>query len=125
MKIATLIIRIVIGLLLLFVSIGYFLKLMPEPVTNSDFKAFEVGLVSSAYLMPLAKFVELLCGLAFISNRFVTLASILILPITVNILFLDYYLTPRALPISIFVFFGNLFLIYKHWDNYKRVFAVK
>ena len=125
MKIATIIIRTLIGLLLLFVSIGYFLKLMPEPVTNGDFKAFDVGAVSSVYIMPAAKFVELLCGLAFIFDLYVTLASILILPIILNILFLDYYLTPQALPISIFLFLGNFFLIYKHWDNYKSLFSVK
>ena len=73
MKIATLIIRTLIGLLLLFASISFFLKLVPEPVTTGDFKAFQVGLIASAYLMPLAKAVELLCGLAYVSNKFVTL----------------------------------------------------
>jgi len=125
MKIATIIIRTLIGLLLLFVSIGYFLNLMPEPATTGDFKAFEVGAVSSVYLMPIAKSIELLCGLAFVFDCYVTLASILILPIILNILFVDYYLTPQALPISIFLFLGNLFLIYKHWNNYKRIFSLK
>jgi len=125
MKTATIIIRTLIGLLLLFVSIGYFLKLMPEPTNIGNFKAFEVGLVPSTYLMPIAKSIELLCGLAFISDRYVTLASILILPIVLNILFLDYFLTPQALPISIFLFSGNFFLIYKHWDNYKSIFSLK
>lgn len=125
MKIITIIIRTLIGILLLLLSIGYFMHLMPEPTTNGDFKAFEIGAVSSVYIMPIAKFVELLCGLSFITDRYVTLASILILPIVFNILFLDYYLTPQALPISIFLFLGNLFLIYKHWDNYKSLFSVK
>ncbi len=125
MKILIIIIRTLIGLLLLFVSVGFFLKLMPEPVDTGNFKAFDVGVVSSEYMMPLAKGIELLCGLAFIFDCYVTLASILILPIILNILFLDYYLTPQALPISIFLFIGNFFLIYKHWNNYKRLFAVK
>ena len=125
MKTVTIIIRTLIGLLLLIVAIGYFLKLMPEPVTNGDFKAFNVGVVSSEYIMPAAKFIELLCGLAFIFDLYVTLASILILPIILNILFLDYYLTPEAMPIAIFLFLGNFFLIYKHWDNYKSLFSRK
>lgn len=125
MKIVTIIIRTLIGLLLLSLAVGYFLKLMPEPTTNGNFKAFEIGAVSSVYIMPIAKFVELLCGLAFIFDLYVTLASILILPIVLNILFLDYYLTPQALPISIFLFLGNFFLIYKHWDNYKGLFSRK
>jgi putative oxidoreductase len=125
MKTVTVIIRILIGLLLLFTSIGFFLKLMPEPVTTGDFKAFQVGLVASTYLMPLAKSIELLCGLAFVSGRFVTLASILILPVTINILFINFFLSPEGIPIALFLFLGNFFLIYKHWDNYKSIFAVK
>jgi glycerol-3-phosphate acyltransferase PlsY len=125
MKTAILIIRTLIGLLLLFLSIGYFLKLMPEPVSNGEFQAFDAGAVSSIYIIPIAKFVELLCGLAFVFDLYVTLASILILPIILNILFLDYYLTPQAMPIAIFLFLGNFFLIYKHWKNYKRLFSQK
>jgi putative oxidoreductase len=124
MKIATIIIRILIGLLLLFASVSFFLKLVPEPVTTGDFKAFQVGLVASVYLMPLAKTVELLCGLAYISGKFVTLANLVILPVSLNILLINYFLSPETLPIAIFVFLGNLFLIYRYWDNYKSVFTM-
>ena len=123
MKIATTIIRILIGLLLLFASISYFFHLMPEPETTGNFKAFNVGLVAATYIMPLAKGVELLCGLAFVSNRFVTLSNILILPITINILFINIFLTPEGIPIAGALFLGNLFLIYRYWDNYKSVFT--
>ncbi|POY36184.1 DoxX family protein [Flavobacterium alvei] len=125
MKILTIIIRTAIGLLLLSVAIGYFLKLTPEPVTNGNFKAFEIGFVSSEYLIPIVKFVTLLCGLAFVFDRYITIASLLILPFTINALFLDYYLTPQALPVSIFVFLGNFFIIYLHRKNYKKLFKVK
>jgi len=123
MKIAIIIIRVLIGLLFLFSSIGFFLKLMPEPTTTGDFKAFQVGLVASTYLIPLAKTVELLGGLSFVSGRYVTLANILILPVTINILFINFFLTPEGIPIALFVFFGNLFLIYSHWSNYKSLFV--
>ncbi len=118
MKIAIIIIRTLIGLLFLFSSIGFFLKLMPEPTTTGDFKAFQVGLVASTYLIPLAKTVELLCG-------FVTLTNLLILPVTVNILFINFFLSPTGIPIALFVFFGNIFLIYSHWKNYKGLFIAK
>lgn len=123
MKIATIIIRTLIGLLLLFASISYFLNLMPEPETTGNFKAFNVGLVASTYIMPLAKTIELLCGLAFVSGRYVTLANILIMPITLNILFINFFLSPDGIPIAILLFIGNLFLIYRYWNNYKSLFT--
>mgnify|MGYP000920147463 FL=1 len=122
MKIATIIVRVLIGLLLLFASVSFFLKLAPEPVVNGNFKAFQIGLVASSYLIPLAKAVELLCGLSYLTGKYVSLANILILPITVNILFINYFMAPEGLPIAIPLFLGNLFLIYRYWENYKSVF---
>lgn len=123
MKIATTIVRILIGLLLLFASISYFLHLMPEPETTGNFKAFNVGLIAATYIMPLAKAIELLSGLAFVTNKFVTLANIMVLPVTINILFINIFLTPENIPIAAALFMGNLFLISRYWDNYKSVFT--
>ena len=123
MKITTIVIRVLIGLMLLFASVSFFLKLVPEPVTTGDFKAFQVGLIASTYLMPLAKAVELLCGLSYVTGRYVTLANILIMPITINILLINYFLSPEGLPIGIAMFLGNIFLIYRYWHNYKTVFT--
>ena len=123
MKIATIVIRTLIGLLLLFASIGFFLKLLPEPTTTGDLKAFQLGLVASTYLMPMAKSIELLCGLSFVTGRYVTLANILILPITLNILFINFFLTPEGIPVALFMFIGNIFLIYRYWKNYKSLFV--
>ena len=123
MKIATIIVRVLIGLLLLFASVSFFLKLAPEQVATGNFKAFQIGLVASSYLIPLAKAVELLCGLSYVTGKYVSLANILILPITVNILFINYFMAPEGLPIAIPLFLGNLFLIYRYWENYKSVFT--
>ena len=124
MKIVTIVVRTLMGLLFLFASISFFLKLVPEPVTTGDFKAFQIGLVASAYLIPLAKSIELLCGLAYISGRFVTLANIVLLPVSLNILLINFFLTPDSLPIAVFIFLGNLFLIFRYWKNYKSVFTM-
>ena len=123
MKITTIVIRVLIGLFLLFVSISFFLKLMPETEATGNFKAFNTGLVASVYLMPLAKAVELLCGLSYVFGKYVTLANIVILPVTLNILLINYFMAPETLPIAIILFLANLFLIYRYWDNYKTVFT--
>ena len=125
MKIAIIIIRTLIGLILLYASISFFLKLSPEPEVTGNFKAFNIGLVASTYILPLAKSIEFLCGLSFITGRYVTLANILILPITLNILFINFFLSPQGIPVAVFLFLGNLFLIYTHWENYKGLFVAK
>ncbi|WP_395057089.1 DoxX family protein [Flavobacterium sp.] len=123
MKIATIIVRVLMGALLIFASASFFLKLAPEPEVTGDFKAFQVGIIASSYLMPLAKGLELLCGLSYLFGKYVTLANIIILPVTLNILLINLYMTPEGLPIAFFIFFANMFLIYRYWDNYKSLFT--
>jgi uncharacterized membrane protein YphA (DoxX/SURF4 family) len=122
MKIAAIIIRTMLGLLFLYTSISYFFHLTPEPVSTGEFKAFQLGLVASMYLLPLAKAVELLCGLSFLTGKYMTLTNIIIFPVTLNILLINYFLTPENLPIALFVFAGNIFLLFTHWENYKGLF---
>jgi len=119
MKLATTIIRVLLGALLIFASLMFFLKLAPEPEVTGDFKAFNAGLVASKYIIPLAKAVELLCGISFITNKFVALANLVILPVSLNIFLINFFMTPENLPIAIFVCFANVFLIYRYWEHYK------
>ena len=82
-----------------------------------------MGLVASTYLMPLAKAVELLSGLSYVTGKYFTLANIVILPVTLNILLINYFLAPATLPIAAALFLANIFLIYRYWNNYKTVFT--
>jgi putative oxidoreductase len=122
MKIATIFVRSSIGIVLIFVSVAYFFNLMPELSTTGDFKAFQVGLISSVYLMPMVKTIELICGISYLSGRYVTLSNIVVLPVSINILFINFFLNQSGLPLALFVFLGNIFLIYRYWKNYKSLF---
>jgi len=82
--------------------------------------------MASGYLMPFIKITELLCGLAFITGRFNTLASVAIFPITINIFLYHLILNPKGgLPIAVFVLLANLFIAYYYRANYKSLFAAK
>lgn len=122
MKIATIIVRVLIGALLLFASVAYFLKLFPQPEITGNLKTFNEGLAASGYLMNLVKSLELICGLAFISGKFVRLANLVLLPISVNIILVHLFLDPANIGMGALVFLGNIFLIYSYWDSYKEIF---
>ena len=124
MKTTTIIIRTILGLIFIYASVMFFLKMAPETESTIAFKAFQVGIVASSYLMPLTKAIELICGLAFVTNKFTTLANIVILPVTLNILMINYFMMPASLPIAIFIFLANIFLIYAYWNNYKGLFTI-
>lgn len=125
MRIAILVVRYTMGLLFLFASITYLLKLWPAPELTGDMKTFSAGLDASGYLMYLVKGIELLCGIAFVSGRYVTLATVLIAPITVNILCVHLFLDQTGLLVAIFLVLGNLFLAYNHRENFESLFVAK
>ena len=126
MKIATIIVRVLIGLFLVMSSVTYFLNVAPPPPEMAGkTKTFFDGLAASGYILPVAKVFELLCGLAFVAGRFVALAIVLIAPIMVNILLINALHLPTGLPIAAPLFLGILFLAYTEREKYKPLLEVK
>jgi uncharacterized membrane protein YphA (DoxX/SURF4 family) len=119
LRIATIIIRSLMGLLFLFASLTYLFKLITPPPLTGAIKVFNDGLDASVYIMPTVKVIELLCGLAFVSGQFVPLATILISPIIVNIVLVHAFMAPEGLPVAIFLVLANSFLAYVHREYYK------
>jgi len=117
MKAAVIIIRILIGLLFLFSSVVVLFGLMPQPEMHGDVKLFNEGIAASGYLMPLLKVTELVCAIALLTNRFVPLATVVLFPITLNILLFHAFLAPEGLPIALFLFLSNVFLAYTYRKN--------
>jgi len=126
MRIATIIVRLLMALMFLSASVVYFLDLAPpQPPMQGNAKVFMDGLNASGYMMNLVKAIELICGLAFLSGRFVALANIVLLPVTVNILMVHTLLVPDGMPIAIAVFAAHLFLIYAYRQKYIPLFEPK
>jgi uncharacterized membrane protein YphA (DoxX/SURF4 family) len=122
MKWAVIIVRSLLGLLLLFASITYLFKLITPPPLTGAMKTFNDGITAAVYLMPTVKVLELACGLAFLSGRFVPLATVLMAPIIVNILGVHLFLGPEGLPVALFLVLANAFLAWHHRASYVPLF---
>ncbi len=124
MKIAYIICRILLGIVFLFASVLVLFKLAPQPELQGNVKVFMDGVKASVYLLPLIKITELICAIAFISGRFVPLATVLF-PITLNILLYHIFLVPEGLVMAIVLLIGNLFLAYYSRKQYTSLFLSK
>jgi len=123
MKIATLIVRLLVGGLMLFASLSYFFKFGEQPAPVGDMKTVMEGFMASKYILPLAKSVELIAGLTIITGKFMKIGAVILVPVTLNILLINVFLMPEGIPIAAALFIGNLFLIYAKWDSYKGIFT--
>ena len=124
-SIAVIIVRNLMGLMFLFASIVVLFKLMPQPEPKGTAKLFMEGITATGYFMPLLKVTELLCGIAFVTGRFVPLATVVIFPIILNILLFHIFVAPEGLPLAILLFLGNLFLAYACRKHYVALLAPK
>jgi putative oxidoreductase len=122
MKIAILIVRILFGAFMIFASVTYFFDLVEAEPPTGDLLTFLTGIMASKYLMPLAKTIELIAGLSFLSGKFMKVTLLALLPISVNIFLIHTVTQVSDVPVAVFVLGANLFLIYAHWDSYKGLF---
>jgi putative oxidoreductase len=81
-------IRIITGILFIIVSASKFGFLpsavkRPEMFTSEGF-AFISAINATGYLFPAVGIVSLVCGLAFLLNRYVAFAAVILIPITAN-----------------------------------------
>lgn len=124
MKITMIIVRTLMGLLLLFASVSYLFHLMPIPPATGSAKVYNDGL-AVVNAMQVVKVIELLCGICFVTGRFVTLATIVIFPIIINIVMFHGVVQPSGLGPGLFLLFGDLFLAYYYRKNYIPLFSMK
>jgi len=125
MKIAVIIVRTLMGLLFLFASIAVLFNFIQQPEQTGNVKVFMDGITATGYLMTLIKVTELVCGFAFVTGRFVPLASIVIAPVIVNIFLFHLFVDRSGLPVAIFLVFANSFVAYSNWEKYRPVLVAK
>lgn len=122
MRIAAIIVRTLMGLLFLFASITFLFKLFTPPPLTGAMKAFNDGMEASVYMYPTVKVIELICGLAFVTGKFVRLAVVVIFPIVLNIFLVHVFLEPSGIVVGGALLVANLFLAIHYRDSYKPLF---
>lgn len=126
MKIAIIVIRSLFGLLFVFSAVVVLFKIpMEQPKLGENATTFMTGLMATGYFMTLLKVTELLCGLLLIVNRWAPLATVILFPISVNILCYHAFLASDGLSMAVLVILANLFLAYAYRKNYIGLCAAK
>jgi hypothetical protein len=102
MKIASLVARLLLGLVFVVFGLNGFLHFIKAPMPEGIAGQFAGALFGSKYYVVIFG-VQLISGILFLVNRFVPLAVVLIGPIIVNILCFHGLLGAPGLPMAIVV----------------------
>jgi hypothetical protein len=106
--------RVTLGLILLIFGLNGFYTFIAVP----ELHPFMEILVSSGYIYVI-KTTEIFCGILLLSNRYIPLALIMIMPILVNITAYHLLLDPRNSFLLPFLWLFSILLFYKHRQFFK------
>jgi putative oxidoreductase len=102
MKIASLIARLLLGVIFLVFGLNGFLQFIHMPPPTGVAAQFFGALFASHYYIVIFA-VQVLGGLLLLVNRFVPLALVILGPVIVNIFFFHTLMAPAGLPLAILV----------------------
>ena len=120
---ATMVLRIILGLILIVFGANKFIGFMPSPELPEAAGNFMGALASTGYMFPLIGAVEVIVGVLLILNKWVPFALVLLAPVAVNMVLFHLKLAPGGIVPSALVAIINGFLIYVNWDKFKALFT--
>ena len=118
MKVATIIARVLLGLMFVVFGSNIFLHFIPmPPQTPSLATDFSKALMESHYVYVVG-FLQVAGGLLLLIGRYVPLGLTLLGPVIVNILLFHIFLEPSGLPMALIVAVLALFLLWRYRTNF-------
>ncbi len=114
MKITTIIVRILLGLMFLVFGLNGFLNFIPMPKDIPADVMTVMGSLMKAGYMDVVSGTEIIVGLLLLTNLFVPFALALIAPIIVGILTYHIYMAPSSIGPGIVVLVMELFLAWAY-----------
>src|SRR6266404_5219790 len=118
MKIATIISRVLLGLIFVTFGLNMFLNFIPmPPPPEGPAREFMTGLFMSHYLYVVGA-LQVVGGLILLTGRWVPLGLTLVGPVIVNIVCFHVLMAPAGLPMAIVVSALAVFLLWRHRGNF-------
>jgi uncharacterized membrane protein YphA (DoxX/SURF4 family) len=122
-RIATLIVRILLGLAFIIFGLNGFAHFLPNPAMPTAAVQFFGALFATGYMIPLLFATQVIGGILLLIGVFIPFALVILAPIIVNIFFFHLLLAPEGLPLAIIVVIFELFLAWRHSAAFAPLFG--
>ncbi len=116
-------VQIVLGLFLVFTVLSGFFQFFPAPQFNETGAAFLAALFSTGYILTLMTIIFLITGLMFVFNKWSAFGTLLLAPITVNIVLFHIFLDFTGWYSAFILMILNIYLGVIYWSRYKPIFS--
>ncbi|GAA3666046.1 hypothetical protein C8D88_107303 [Lentzea atacamensis] len=119
---ATIVTRVLTGLLFATTGLNGFLMFMPAPDPSTlapEGVAFSGALYATGYMLQLASGVQLVSGVLLLVGRFVPLALAMLAPMVVNIVLFHVFLEPSGTVMAVLVAAAEIGLAWAYRDKFR------
>lgn len=124
MKIAVIIARVLMGVIVVFFGLNGFLQFLKAPLPTGLAGQFLMALFQSHYVWFISA-VQIVGGVLLLVNRYVPLALTLLGPVIVNIILYHLLLNPAAAQLAMVVTILWFFLFYRFRQDFSGWFVQK
>src|ERR1700759_3224282 len=126
MKVTTIILRTLLGVIYLIFGLDYFLHFIPyQPLHTGAAGAFIAGLKGTGYFYPMQKVIQITCGLSLLFNRWAPFSAVVLFPISLNVLLFHTILVPSGWLMGLLLIGPNLLLGWGYRKYYSGMFVMK
>lgn len=120
MKVVTVILRSLFGLMFVVFGSNAFLHFMPMPEMTGYPAQFIGSMAASGYLLPIAA-LQVIGGALVLSGWFVPLGLTLLAPIVVNIDLYHIFMDRAGMPMAVVVSAVLAFLLWRYWNAFAGI----
>lgn len=120
------IVRVIFGVMMVGSGIGMIvLGGFPIEYENATANQFMQAMVETGYFVLFLALVKIVCGIAFITNRFLPLALVIFMPVSINMVMFHIFLEPITGIGAYMVLAMNVYLMVKNIEAYRPLLKMK
>lgn len=123
MKIATVIVRLLLGLAFTIFGLNFFLNFIPAPPPEPGLAADFVKVFTASGMAKAIGAVQLLSGVLLLIGRFVPLALTMLAAMIFNILVFHLLMAPAGIGPGIVVAILEIFLVWSYRDRFAGILS--
>ena len=113
--------RLLLGLVFVLFGLNGFFSFIPLEAPAGEAGAFLGALGASGYMLPLIKITEIVAGALLLANRHVTLATLMLAPIVINVLAFHIFLDNSGMLMAVAVSALEGYMLYENRNNLKQL----
>ena len=113
--------QLLAGLMLVVFGLNKFLHFITHPPMPVSMGLYMGALAKSGFIFPIVAVVEIIAGLAFLTNKYVSLMAVVLMPVMVNAFLAHLFLDPAGIGGSAFLMIVLIVIMIRNKDRYTQI----